>query len=82
MTEMTCKEVVDAITAYIDESLSEADRTRFATHLDGCPACRDYLLQMRETIARLGSLDEARLSEPMRRKLVDAFRDWRAAPRR
>jgi anti-sigma factor RsiW len=82
MSEMDCKEVVETITAYLDDSLSEADRLRFTSHLAGCPACREYLLQMRATIDRVGTLDDAALSERTRGQLLDAFRDWRSSRER
>ena len=76
MNEMACKEVVEAITAYLDGTLPAADRRRFDTHLANCPYCTEYLEQMRKTIARLGTLDETTLSTAAREQLLAAFRDW------
>jgi hypothetical protein len=39
--------------------------------------CTEYLAQMRDTIARLGTLDETTLSRDSREGLIAAFRDWR-----
>ncbi len=78
MNEMDCKELVETITAYLDGTLGDVDRRRFAEHLATCPHCSEYLEQMRETVARLGTLDESRLSPRAREQLVSAFRDWRA----
>jgi anti-sigma factor RsiW len=74
---MDCKEIVEAITAYLDGNLSTADRRRFDSHLANCPYCTEYLEQMRMTIARLGTLDEASLSTDAREHLLASFRDWR-----
>ena len=76
--EMTCRELVDVITDYLEETLSEADRARFDAHIAECPYCRSYLDQMRETISALGALSEESLSSPARDQLLAAFRDWRA----
>jgi anti-sigma factor RsiW len=76
---MDCKELVETITAYLDGALPDADRSRFETHLAGCPYCTEYLDQMRKTIARLGTLDETTLSPGTRERVLSAFRDWRTA---
>ena len=78
MNEMACKELVEEITAYLDGTLPDADRRRFDTHLANCPYCTEYLEQMRQTIARLGTLDETALSTDARERLLAAFRDWRS----
>jgi anti-sigma factor RsiW len=75
---MVCKELVKAITAYLDETLPDADRRRFDAHLAECPPCTEYLEQMRATIARLGTLDETMFSDNAREQLLAAFRDWRS----
>jgi anti-sigma factor RsiW len=78
VTDMPCRELVEAITAYLDGTLPEADRRRFDAHLADCPGCTDYLSQMRDTLALLGTLDETPLSQEARERLVAAFREWRA----
>ncbi len=77
--EMTCRELVDVITDFIEGKLPEADRVRFEAHLRICPYCRNYLDQMRETILSLGGLREESLSPHTRESLLEAFRDWRGA---
>jgi anti-sigma factor RsiW len=77
MTEMACRQLVEVITAYLDGTLPEADRRRFDRHLSECPYCTEYLAQMRATVARLGTLDEATLSPATRDRLTAAFGDWR-----
>ena len=75
---MACRELVDAITAYLDGTLAPADRRRFDAHLAECPYCTDYLAQMKATIQELGRLDETELSPDTREQLLAAFRDWRS----
>jgi anti-sigma factor RsiW len=74
---MACQELVEAITAYLEGTLPDPDRRRFDAHLVECPYCTEYLEQMRETIARLGTVDETTLSDEARERLLVAFRDWR-----
>ena len=78
MNEMACKELVEVITAYLEGTLPIPDRCRFDAHLAECPHCTAYLAQMRNTIERLGSLDETTLSHETREGIIAAFRDWRA----
>jgi anti-sigma factor RsiW len=75
---MDCRELVEAITDYLDGTLPDADRQRFENHLAACPHCIEYLAQMRMTVARLGTLDDTALSCDAREQLFAAFRDWRA----
>jgi anti-sigma factor RsiW len=77
MNEMACNELIEAITAYLDGTLPGRDRRRFEAHIAECPFCTEYLAQMRETIARLGALDQATLSPQTRAGIIAAFRDWR-----
>ena len=79
---MDCKELVEAITAYLDGTLPDGDRRRFDDHLAVCPHCTEYLAQMRRTIVRLGTLDETTLSPRARTQLLTAFRDWRSQSER
>ena len=74
MTEMACNELVEVITAYLEDTLPEAERQRFDAHLTECPFCTEYLAQMRETIVGLGKVDERTISPTTRLKLLEAFR--------
>lgn len=78
--EMTCRELVEVVTEYLETALSAADRRRFEQHLAECPPCRAYLDQMRRTIAALGRLPRESISDDARRGLLDAFRSWKRRP--
>ena len=52
--ELTCEELVELVTEYVEGTLSADDQTRFERHLSICPGCRTYLEQFRETIAITG----------------------------
>ena len=77
--QLTCQELVEIVTAYLEESLPAADRARFDAHLAGCTGCRNYLEQMRRTIATLGKLSEETLPAGDRDTLLDLFRNWKQA---
>jgi anti-sigma factor RsiW len=75
---LTCKELVELVTDYLQGTLSERDRDRFETHIAGCDGCTNYLFQIRETIRLTGMLTEEQIPTEQRETLLDAFRDWRA----
>jgi anti-sigma factor RsiW len=74
--ELTCRDVVELVTAYLENALPPDERKRFETHLAGCAGCRNYLDQVRRTIETTG---RARFELPpgLEEKLFDAFRSWR-----
>jgi anti-sigma factor RsiW len=77
--DLTCQELVELVTAYIEGTLPPDERARFDAHLVVCPGCVTYLAQMRQTISLLGTLTEASLSPQARDDLLEAFRRWKQA---
>lgn len=73
---LTCHEVVDLITDYLEDALSSEDRRRVEEHLDACPDCPNYVEQIRETIRLTGRLTEEQIPEEQKAKLLEAFRSW------
>ena len=76
--ELVCQQVVELVTDYLENALSDADRQRFERHLAGCPHCTEYLAQMRETIRLAGRVTAEDLTPGMRTDLTDLYRRWRA----
>jgi anti-sigma factor RsiW len=74
--QMSCKELVEVITEYLEGTLPAEDRARFGRHLAGCDGCQAYLDQMRQTIGALGRLPPESLSPEAERKLLAAFHGW------
>jgi anti-sigma factor RsiW len=74
---LTCHEVIELLSNYIDGALSPDDRRRVDEHLALCDGCATYLEQMRETIRITGMVTEEQVPEPDKNALLDAFRDWR-----
>jgi anti-sigma factor RsiW len=77
--EMSCRELVEVVTDYLEGTMDPRERLRFEAHLEECPYCINYLAQMRETIAVLGELTEDSISSDARGELLAAFRDWRTS---
>ncbi|HEV8421219.1 MAG TPA: zf-HC2 domain-containing protein [Actinomycetota bacterium] len=74
---LTCSELVEVITEYLDGALSPADRARFDAHLDLCEGCRNYLDQMRLTIRAVGRLREEAITPLAKDALLGAFRTYK-----
>jgi anti-sigma factor RsiW len=76
---MTCQEVVEVVTAYLEGTMNAQDRATFEDHLTVCEGCERYLAQMRATIALVGQVREESLTPGTRQRLLDAFADWKQA---
>jgi anti-sigma factor RsiW len=74
--ELSCKELVELVTAYLDGALDPAARARFDEHIAGCPGCIAYVEQMGTTIRLLGTLTEDAIEPEARDALLAVFRDW------
>lgn len=75
--QLSCQELVELVTAYLERALSTEEAARFEEHLRLCRGCRTYLDQMRVTIATIGALPREGLPPDLRARLMDAFRDWK-----
>ncbi len=74
---LTCKEVVELISDYIEGTLPEDARRRLEEHLAGCDGCTHYVEQMRETIRVTGKVEERALTLDERSDLMALFREWK-----
>ena len=75
--ELTCQELVELVTDYLEDALAPAERARFEEHLAMCDGCRAYIEQLRDTRRAVGTLTEDSLTTRMRDDLLAAFRAWR-----
>jgi predicted anti-sigma-YlaC factor YlaD len=75
---LTCQEVIELLSSYIEGGLTVDDRRRVDEHLALCDGCTTYLEQMRETIRLSGMVTEEQVPEDEKTALLAAFRDWRS----
>jgi predicted anti-sigma-YlaC factor YlaD len=74
---LTCNEVTELVTDYLEGRMGLADRMRFQMHVGMCKHCRAYLRQMRATVAALGQMPEdTEMPEDVRDELRARFADW------
>jgi anti-sigma factor RsiW len=77
VTELSCQEIVELVTDYIEGVMPSEERRRFEHHLTYCPGCVTYVEQIRETIRLTGETPrEETLSPALREGLLTQFRDW------
>jgi anti-sigma factor RsiW len=76
----TCRDVAQLVTDYLDGSLTLSERIRFQLHLGLCFACRNYLRQMKYTIATLRQLPPEPVPPHVKEELLKRFRTWKQRP--
>ena len=74
MRELTCQELVEGVTDYLEDALAADERQRFVSHLDFCLWCQTYTEQMRFTIALVARLGKVPLSETFEQQLLEQMR--------
>jgi anti-sigma factor RsiW len=79
VADLTCQQLVEIITEYLEGTLPPEDRARFERHLAGCRGCRHYLNQMRQTVQLLGHISEDTIPPDTRDELLSLFRNWKQA---
>lgn len=76
--QLSCRELVELVTDYLEGALPEAESARFEAHIARCDGCEGYVEQIRQTIDLLGRYPVEALSPEAERELLEAFRGWRA----
>ncbi len=74
---ITCQEVVELVTEYLEQSLPAPEAALFEQHLNFCDGCVSYLDQLRLIVAAAHRVRETDIPPEARTKLMEAFRDWK-----
>ncbi len=77
--QLSCQELVELVTDYLEGALSPGARARFDEHIGGCGGCRVYLAQMEQTVRVVGRLRPGDLDPEAEEALLRAFRRWRTS---
>jgi anti-sigma factor RsiW len=75
--DLSCKELVELVTAYVEGALGADERARFDGHLTECPDCVEYVAQFRRTVAAIGLAAPELERTPPVSDLLRIFRDWK-----
>jgi anti-sigma factor RsiW len=74
--QLSCQELVELVTEYLEDALPPDERARFEAHIEPCDGCRAYLQQIRTTIELTGQLTPEQLEPAAEAALLGAFREW------
>ena len=74
---LTCSDIVELVTDYLEHSLSPEDATLFEQHLNFCDGCVWYVDQIRATVETVGRIEPEDVPADVRDHLLIAFRDWK-----
>ena len=74
--EITCQQLVELVTDYLEDRLSVEERLLFEEHLAFCTWCVTYLDQMRQTIQVAGTLREDDLDPHARDAMLKVFKEF------
>jgi predicted anti-sigma-YlaC factor YlaD len=72
---MTCKELVELVTDYLEGRLPDATVEQLQAHLALCDGCTTYIEQMRFTLTALGRIPEETVTPAAREELIAIFRE-------
>jgi hypothetical protein len=73
---LSCRQFVELVNSYLEETIDARDRKRFERHLRECDGCTAFMEQLRTTIRLTGCVDGNELTPIARERLLHAFRDW------
>jgi anti-sigma factor RsiW len=73
---LSCQELVELVTDYLEGALEDGDLRRFEEHIARCEGCTRYLEQLRATIRITGTITTDDLSPEVEHALLAAVGDW------
>jgi len=74
---ITCQELTEVLTDYLEGVMAPEDVARFDAHLEVCDGCVTYVEQMRTTIRTVHALRPAEVEATVPEDLLVAFRAWK-----
>jgi len=78
---MTCAQLTELVTDYVEERLPLRQRLVFQLHLGMCRHCRTYLRQVRQTVRLTGHLPAEPMPAAIRAELLTRFAGWQGGDR-
>jgi predicted anti-sigma-YlaC factor YlaD len=73
---ITCQELTEVLSDYLEGVMAAEDRARFDAHLALCDGCVHYVTQMRQTIAATRALRREDVEATAPDEVLSAFRAW------
>jgi hypothetical protein len=77
---LTCRDVIDLLADYLEQSLPPETLEGFEWHLDHCPACVAYVNTYKKTRELTGEVTRVTMPEDMRARLRQFLLDRLGRP--
>jgi len=71
---MTCEQLVELVTDYLDGALIDTDRVRFEEHIAECPMCEAHVERLRGLIRELRALHQRDIDRGVLAAMQASFR--------
>jgi anti-sigma factor RsiW len=80
---ITCRDLSELVTDYVEGRMSWWTRARFEWHLGQCSMCRRYLAQVRATtqVAAVAGANPPPMPADVEAEMLQRFRAWKTDPR-
>jgi anti-sigma factor RsiW len=77
VADLTCRELVQLVTDYLEGVLPAAERDRFERHIASCRGCAAYLQQVRALVRTSGRIAIGSVPPGPPPELLRAFAAWK-----
>ncbi len=77
--KLTCQQVVELVTEYLEHTLLPQLQEQFEKHLVQCPGCMTYLEQVQKTTMLLRTLAQEPMFPGTKQELLELFQQWKQA---
>lgn len=78
--ELSCEEVADLSSDYVDEELSQSVSSQFRRHIDSCENCNSFVATFRATVMTLRDLPRRNASADLRARIQECVEAEQAGP--
>lgn len=78
--DVTCRELVERVTAYLDDALESLERAQFEGHLAACDPCCEHFKQILVTRATTRQLGDEGLNPTAKAAVMNLYHQWRGDP--
>jgi predicted anti-sigma-YlaC factor YlaD len=75
--ELTCQQVVELVTEYLEQTLSPQLRKQLEEHLALCPGCKTYVDQVKTTTVLLRTFAQEPVFPETKQELLAIFKQWK-----
>ena len=75
--KLSCREVVELVTDYLEASLPPEKQAQFVDHVSNCPGCTAYVEQVQQTIGMLHTLAAEPAFPETKEELLALFQEWK-----